>query len=137
MLSLKHHWKKEERRERSHMHEAQNGSQPVVPKTTTPPRYHQHVETPNQEKRSGKVSSRLLHHQTKKANLSNPYSLSIEQAIMAEKEAISTLCKSKLTAAKWRKDHNGTLESVLAKANGIAKHKCLNLNRIETQCLQS
>jgi hypothetical protein len=90
------------------------------------------------KKRSGKVSSRLLRHQTKKAQLHKPYSLSLGQAIEAERAAICTLRTSKPKATKWRKDHNRTLESALAKANGTTEQaKQRNLNRIKTRCRQS
>jgi hypothetical protein len=60
----------------------------------------------------------------KKTKLANPYALSIEQAIMAEHDAKSTLRKSKLLAIKWHTEHNRRLESALAKAKGTThQHK--------------
>jgi hypothetical protein len=90
------------------------------------------------KKGSGKVSSRLLRRQTKKAKLCNPYSLSIDQAIAAEHDAKRNLRKCKAQAAKWRSEHNRTLESAMAKAKGTTEqHERRNLNRLETQRRQS
>jgi hypothetical protein len=90
------------------------------------------------KKQNGKVSSRLLRRQAKKAKLLNPSSISLEQAILAKMEAINNLCQSKRKATKWRSEHNRTLESALAKANGTTEqHERRNLNRLETQRRQS
>jgi hypothetical protein len=88
------------------------------------------------KKRGQKVSSQLLRSPAidKKAKLLNPYSLSINQAVIAGKGAISSYHSSKLKAAQWRKKHNCTLKSALAKEKGTTEqHKWQNLNRIETQ----
>jgi hypothetical protein len=90
------------------------------------------------KKKGRKVSSRLLRREIKKTKLVDPYALSSDQAIMAEQDAKSNLRQSKLLATKWRTDHNCTLESTLAKANGTThQHKRRNLNQIETQRRQS
>jgi hypothetical protein len=91
-----------------------------------------------QKKQGRNVSSRLLRRAIKKTKLANPYALSMDQAIMAKHDAKSILRKSKLLASKWRTDHNSTLESALAKANGTThQHEQRNLNWIETQRCQS
>jgi hypothetical protein len=92
----------------------------------------------NKKKSGGKVSSRLLRRQAKKANIRSPYSLSPDQARVAESDAIINYRRGKLKAAKWRRDHNRTLEAALAKANGSTEQaERRNLNRIETQRRQS
>jgi hypothetical protein len=66
------------------------------------------------------------------------YSLSLEQAITAKKEAKSSLREGKLKAAKWRKGHNLTIGAALAKAKGTnIKTEKKNLNCITAQRQQA